>query len=549
MAQDNVDIFEKIIFRIPSTRRTVLLTFLLGLVYSGVTYLFFSLFTSFPIQPYMMVYLAVLIFVIPALVSGEIFHVFLPEYPRRWGYFLTLCNQLILFIYAAILSGADNPVNAWHVIWLGLTTVFLSTFLVLLLTLGDDFLKRIALVSPVQPLIALGVLHYFIGPYIQVPLGLYMTNIGVIFFAGLILVLAFKLLEYLFSSNTDVSVLGLTSGLLQKRQEALDLGYPTRPDVQTLKLVNKEGEAVIAVPWIHPGPLEGFGGGQVTTEIIEHLNADGNGFFFHVPSTHKSDLADPNDVENIIDALGDPELHARASRLFRKDYDGVTFYGRRINGKKIVFMDAENYDDYELSIFREVLDSDETLLVDLHAHDRHAGPREELWYNTEDALRFRGCLEDFLEKLEDQPVHDYSAGFESRLLEPPVYASVELVDGQKVLTLGFEENGISPEVKHNVKKHYGGRFDQIMFFSTDTHGSIHDLSSDRTADFDDIVEIIEKAESGLSPAKIGFENRKAETVKLLQEDYARLIFSINILVRLAPLTLILLYIALIIWVF
>lgn len=549
MAQDNVDIFEKIIFSIPSAKTLLLMVFVLGAVYSASVYGLFRLFTSFPLQPFMGVYLAVFVFILPTLISGELFHNVLPDYPRNWGYFLALSNQLILFFYAAILSGADNPVNAWHIIWLGLTTVFLSSFLVLLLTVGDEFMQRIALVSPVQPLVILGVLHYFIGPYIQVPMGLYLTNLGVVLFAGILLFLVFKTLEYLFSSNTDVSMLQLTSGLLQKRQEALDLGYLTKPDVQTLKIENRSGEAVIAVPWIHPGPLEGFGGGEVTTRVIEHLNRDGKGFFFHVPSTHKSDLADPNDGDKIIDALADPELHDKASKLFRKEYEDVVFYGRKINGKKLVFMDAEEYDDYEVPVFREAIDPSETIIVDLHDHPRDDGPREELWYNTEDALYLRECLSDFLDELDRQSKHEYHAGFESRLLEIPVYASVEQVDGQKVLMLGFEENGVSSEIKEQVEQYYGDSYDEIVFFSTDTHRSIHELSSDDTVDFDDVIDVVETAESEVSRARIGFENRKSAPVKLLQEDYSSLIFSINILVRLAPLTLILLYLALIIWVF
>jgi len=72
----------------------------------------------------------------------------------------------------------------------------------------------------------------------------------------------------------------------------------------------------------------------------------------------------PHDYKKILDAMENPEVYSKASKLLKKDYGPVKFYGRRINGKKIVFMETaeeKNYDDYELSIFREIIDPEKQL--------------------------------------------------------------------------------------------------------------------------------------------------------------------------------------------
>ncbi|MFB6242444.1 MAG: DUF2070 family protein, partial [Candidatus Nanosalina sp.] len=350
MAQDNVDIFKKVIFSIPSSRKLVLAAVLLGAVYSVISFYALRVFTSHAIEPFLIPLIGAFVFIVPVIISGELLHFSLPDYPRNWGYFLAVCNQFILFVYSLILSGADNAPNAWHIFWLGLITVYLSNFLVLALSIGEKF-KRLSALSAVQPLFILVSFHVFVGRVLEIPIELYVLNLGIFFFAGIVLFTALAMIDYLMGSNLPgVSAFSLVSGLLQKEQEALDLGYPTRPDVQTLDIENEEGRARLAIPWVHPGPLEGFGGGNLTTDVIEGVNSDGDGFFLHVPSTHKSDPCDPRDAQKILDALKEPETVGEASRLLKKSYGEVTFYGRKIDGKKIIYLDARElgcYDDFE----------------------------------------------------------------------------------------------------------------------------------------------------------------------------------------------------------
>ena len=553
MGSDNVDILKKVVFNIPSLKKIFASVISLSIIYSVLVYLGLEAFTSISVQAPIILFIAVFVFILPTIVSAELFHRFIPAYPRKWGYFLALCNQTILFIYSMILTGADNFLNAWNVLWLAIITVYLSNFLVLMLTIGYRYIRRISLLSLAQPALILTAFHLFLGSQLEIPFMTYMTNFAVLLFAGVLLLVAFLITDFLMKSNvSNVSIFQLSSGLLQKKTETLDLGYPTKPDVQTLKFENISGEAKIAIPWIHPGPMEGFGGGRISSEIIDELNRKGDGFFFHVPSTHKSDPVNPDDYNKILEAMEEPEKHSEASKLVKKEYEMVNFYGRKINGKKIVFMEISeenDYDDYELSVFREIIDPEETILVDLHNHERKlVGKRKEVWYNTEAAERLRENLRDFLKELEKEEVFEYKAGFDVDAEDTKIFSLVEDVEDQKSLMFGIEGNEAGKEIR-DLEREYEKEFDEVITFTTDTHRSVHDLSRKKQVDQNRVRKSIEKSIEGLSKAKLGFTNNKTESMKLLQEDYSGLIFSINILIRLIPLTLIVLYLAMILWLF
>lgn len=548
---DNLDVFEKIIFRIPSFRKTLSGIVILGAVYSLLAWFSVEIFASLSFSPLQVFSIGFAVFILPSILSGELLHCFLPDYPRKWGYFLAASNQLILFVFALILSGANNLSNAWSIFWIALVTVYLSNLLVLLLTLGRSKLSRIGVLSTVQPLSVFGVFYVLVGSLLDIPTAIYLQNFGFVLVAGVTLLISFIIFEYLLKANvSNISALNLISGLLQKRQEELDLGYPTKVDVQTLKIQNDASDVDLAVPWVHPGPLEGFGGGELTTRIIEGLNKGGReGFFFHVPSTHKSDPASPDSADKILEAIEKPETSSNASKLVQKDYEGLKLYGRRVGDKKIVYIDPREFggfDDYELSIFREVIDPKEVVLVDLHNHPKDADTRA-MWYNTETASFLRESLKDFLSELETQELKQYEAGISVDVGDTSNLALVEEVGDQRTLLFGIEGNDLGAELA-DLEKEYSDGFDKVLVFTTDTHRSIHELSNDKQVQKQTIRENVEKANETVSEAKLGFSSAKTSNMRLLQEDYHSLIFSINILIRLIPLTLMLFYLALIIWI-
>ncbi|EMA63978.1 membrane protein-like protein [Halorubrum distributum JCM 13561] len=579
MGADNVDAFQRFIFSVPRLRIQAVALVLLSAVYGVATFAGIRLFTPFAPDPSRIVPVAALIFLIPFVVAAELFPRVLDGYPRPWSYFLALTSQFVLFVYALVLTGANNVGNAWSIIWLSFITLYLINILVLVVSTGIDRSDRILLVSLVEPA-ALITAFYALGGS---DLG-FSTYRHVFAFASLLiaagfLVLVLLVVDYLIKSNTDVSAFALTSGLLRNDRESLDLGVEARPSVETFAVDNGD-RLTVAAPWVHPGPLGGFGGGQLSGNLIDALNdgreadggerdrdeaatdggvgvaADGSaGFFFHVPCTHKEDLSNPADAERILDAVAAPERTERTSRLVtesygeREGYADVRFHGRRIGDKEVIVLHGEGIDDYDTGVFMRDVDNDEVLLIDQHRHDIQNGPDVEIQYGSAEADRLKRAFDEFRERLADAELaDDYAAGFAVTRTGQDALAMVEAVDGQEVLWIGVDTNGLTPDVRATADA-YREEFDAVIPFSTDTHASIHELANMRESDVDAIERAVDRAVDDVAPATVGFESRRTEPVKLLKNDYNGLVFSVNILIRLTIISLVTLYALLVLWLF
>ena len=598
MGADNVDAFQRFIFSVPRLRVQAAALVLLSAVYGIATVAGFWLFTPFSPDPSRIVPVAVLIFLIPFVVAAELFPRVLDGYPRPWSYFLALTSQFVLFVYALVLSGANNVGNAWSIIWLSFITLYLVNILVLVVSTGIDRSDRILLVSLVEPGLLIAAFYALGGSDLGFSTYRHVFAFASLLIAAGFLVLVLLVVDYLIKSNTDVSAFALTSGLLRNDRESLDLGVEARPAVETFA-VDNGSRLTVAAPWVHPGPLGGFGGGQLSGNLIDALNggresgaseraeaaaadegaeaaaadggaeaaadgsvggdvtaADGSaGFFFHVPCTHKEDLSNPADAERIRDAVAEPDLTGRASRLVtesygeREGYADVRFHGRRIGDGEVIVLHGEGIDDYDTGVFMRDVDHDDVLLIDQHRHDIQNGPDVEIQYGSAEADRLKRAFDDFRERLADAELAaDYAAGFAVTRTGQDALAMVESVGGQEVLWIGVDTNGLTPDVRATADA-YRGEFDAVIPFSTDTHASIHELANMRESDTDAIERAVDRAVDDVAPATVGFESRRTEPVKLLKNDYNGLVFSVNILIRLTLISLVTLYVLLVLWLF
>jgi putative membrane protein len=585
MGADNVDAFQRLVFSVPPLRVQAAALVVLSAVYGVLTVVSITLFTPFVPDPSRIVPVAVLIFLLPFAFAAELFPRVLDGYPRSWSYFLALTAQFVLFVYALVLSGADNVGNAWSIIWLSFITLYLINILVLVVSTGIDRSDRILLVSLAEPAALIAAFYALGGSELGFATYRHVFAFGSLLIAAAFLVLVLVVVDYLIKSNTDVSAFALTSGILRNDRESLDLGVEARPFVETLAVDNGE-RLTLAAPWVHPGPLGGFGGGQLSTNVIDALNAgddgpapagsaegpvadpaptpDGGsgaaavgdaGFFLHVPCTHKEDLSNPADAARILDAVAAPDRTSRASRLVTRDYadregyGDIRFHGRRIGDKEVIVLHGEGIDDYDTGVFMGDVDHDEVLLIDQHRHDIQRGPDVEIQYGSARADRLKRAFDDFREVLADaELVDDYAAGFEVTRAGQDALAMVEAVDGQEVLWIGVDTNGLTPDVREAADG-YREAFDEVIPFSTDTHASIHELANMRESDVDAIDAAVEAAAADLSPATVGLASRRTEPVKLLKNDYNGLVFSVNILIRLTLIALVALYALLVLWLF
>jgi len=551
---DNVDAFQRLVFSVPGLRVQAAALVVLSAVYGVGTFGALWLFTPFAPDPSRIVPVAVLVFLLPFLAAAELFPRVLDGYPRSWSYFLALTNQFVLFVYALVLSGVNSVGNAWSIIWLSFVTLYLINILVLVVATGIDRSDRILLVSLAQPVALIAAFYALGGSEFGFSTYRHVFAFASLGIAAGFLVLVLVVVDYLIKSNTEVSAFALTSGLLRNDRESLDLGVEARPFVETLAVDNGD-RLTLAAPWVHPGPLGGFGGGQLSGNLIDALNGDdAAGFFLHVPCTHKEDLSDPADAERIRDAVAEPDLTGRASRLVtadyrdREGYGDVRFHGRRIGDEAVIVLHGEGIDDYGTGVFMRDIDHDRVLLIDQHKHDIQNGPDVEIQYGSARADRLKRAFDDFRETLAEAPLDDYAAGFALADSDRHALAFVEAVDGEETLWIGVDTNGLTPDVRATADR-YRESFDAVIPFSTDTHASIHELANARESDIDAIERAVERAVADVSPATVGLASRRTEPVKLLKNDYNGLVFSVNILLRLTVIALVTLYALLVLWLF
>lgn len=545
MPADNLEIFKKIIFRLPALRTTQKLMIAAGLIYGVVLFGLFTYRFELMLNEVLIPLIGLFLFILPGVVSSEAYSLLLPEYPRKWGYFLSLVNQLVIFLFTVLVSISSSFPEAWNIIWLGLTTLYASNFFILVLSNGPEVMKRVSLLSLLQPVMILGGFHFFLGRYLEIGILAYLSNFLVVIGTGIVLLLAFELTDFLVGSNVDLSMISLANSLLQNKQEKLDIGRTVRPDVHTLEIENNTGSTTFLAPWLHPGPLQGFGGGRITGNIIDKLNAEGEGFFLHVPSCHQMDPSDPGDAEKVLEASEKPEKSRKASEMLKKEYGFCTFYGRKFGGKKIVFLEIDGFDDYDSAIFQELIDKEDVMIIDLHNQPKDVHENE-MRYGTVEADKARQNLAEFLEELDNLEEASYRAGKKIELGEKPYMALVEEVNNQKTLIYGLEGNDASKEMLE-TREELEKQFEYVLFFTTDTHSSIHELASEKQLEKKEVRETVEKAEKDISEASIGFSVSETQEMKFLMDEYFGLIYSINILVRLVPLMLVFLYILLVVW--
>lgn len=546
----NLYAFEKLVRDVPRSKTLMYMITVSGLLYSTILHLFVEKQLNWNIGSTAfaeILLVATLVFIVPAIVSGGLYSRFLKRVKKNWGLAIALIGETIFFGFLLLMNVSDTVQLSWKFYWAGVLSVFLATYTILVLSAGNHGIRKLGLLSSAHGLMLILPAYYFIGQFQAFTRAEFASKVGILFVTGLILIALVIIHEYLMKVNiSDINGSHLTSGLLQSKEEELLAGYPAEPVVYNLEIENEDGEFSFGAPWVHPGPLGGFGGATLTQKVIEHKNDGGEGFFLHLPSTHQSDPVHPDSAEKIVDAFAEAEKQGEASELVEQEFEDMVMRGRRLGDKKIIFIETDEYDDFEKEIFLDIIDPEEVLIFDQHSHPEHRN-REMMHNSSISAEKTRKNLEEFIGKLEEQPLKAYSAGYGVERNGKDVMALVEEVGDQKTLLIGSDENGPCETVL-KAEKNYEDRFDHVNIFTTDTHKDLKDLASKRNVEEDRLSSAVEKADKTLSNASIGFETSRSEPVNLLHRDYYGLMHSINILTRLFPLSVIILYISAMLWI-
>lgn len=547
----NLNVFEIFVVSIPRTGRMVFFLSCIGLI-GGILTAGAIAVSPYDSGPGLAVFLAIGVFGLPSFAGGEAVNQLVPSYPRNWGYYLASVSMVlaIVLLPIAFLFG-----GSWNLLWLAIGISFLNNFQVLTVSDGLGRYPLVGIASAVQPaLMAVGL--SVTVPNLAQPPVTHAPAVAVLLTVGLGLGIVSLFVEWLLDANiTEVDGLEITSNLVQRTDLHLGMGFETEPTVQTFAVETKAGQTTVVAPWIHPGVLEGIGGGRLTREIIREVSEDAensystsdSGFFFHVPCSHLSDAADPTVSDTVLQSTTMPKTVGRASELISRTYDGTTFHGRRYGDDQVVYVESDHYGDFDIDVFGEVIDPEKTLLVDRHvrADDRD---REFVYRDSAATDDLRTYLSDFLADLRSLPLTDYRAGHAADLnLDGDgisLFAIVEEVGEQRTVLLGADQNE-EPQPLVNLRDELDERYDEVVLFTTDTHASVYSERFDPQVDADRVRSVVETARATVSDAVAGVTSSHAPEVPLLRTDYLRLMHSLNITARIYILLLAGLYVVLV----
>lgn len=562
--EDNVDIFRWFMFEIPGEREMMGVTVALGVVLGVISTWLLSPASTIRANIIGGLIIVLFFYLLPMVLTGEVTSR-LGDVTRRWTYFMAVIDQLVLFAFVVIAVVADsilveNVQEAWQLLWLGIATVFMVNVVMVVGARGRQRRWRSVGYALMTPVFLLAAFHIFIGQLVGIPKTLYLQNSVLFLISAVFLFLMIGLYDFLIRANVEnLSAADFPSVIILGGEKEISGGITTEVYHQVLHVKQDAGDELrYNIPWVHPGPVEGFGGGRLTEKLI-----DDDTFFLHIPSDHSLDLASPEDIGMFAD-MPEAQLHDTATKLVSVERDGFTLWGRRYgdseSGRSIVYVQNRELDDYDPGIISELKNRYENVcLIDLHNQPLHCNnPRlQSIDARTQD---LREAMEELMETLDEAKAYEYSAGFagekDYRCLVESVRDQRTVseqngdrtlssgIDGvQEVCILGIDGND-APQVLFDAENELRSRFDETLVYTTDSHKRLIELASPKQYTFDKLVEAAETARETASSATAGIGETQKQ-VDVLGEQYGGLIFTLNLMARLVPITLVLYYIVIV----
>lgn len=521
----NFESFEKLIFSVPSTYFAASIIF----IASSISALFFS-YGIGGILSLNSVGTLFSLFLIANLVPAEFMPRVLKGFPRNWNYLITTGTFLNFSVTFLVLEKILGGANLAFLIAAGLA--FTLNHVVYVIAAGNYGLFKLSIGGILYPVLLFSSIYLLLLRFKWI-------SIRPELFGGLLLLLAASMTvnklvnEHLFQVNSlDIPGAPLASKVLMDTPSDLDLGTDCRVPVRTIEIKNQEDESFRAfAPWIHPGPLASFGGSRITGDSIDE---ESKTFFYHLPSTHESDITLKDDADRVIGAMDTPlDWSSTASELQKIEDRNFTVHGRAYGDRKVIYLESDRFDDYDRAIFSKYLDREDITIMDTHGGDRVDGRTLRSGMQAEDDLE--QLIEEMIERLENAEQFNYRAGWEVRERKKSLMALVEEVGDERTLVLGVNENERSGETDQ-VEDEYSEGYDNVIVFTTDDHRSIYDQAIGYPNDFQDYQDAVKVAEESVSDTELGVKLNQVENVRLLKNNYHDLMGSLNIMIRTYPIT-------------
>lgn len=521
--------FRKILFHAPTPKRSSVLLFFLGFVYSFLAVALKIFYYRTTLLSWIISYT---VFVLPAIVYAVISNKVVQNFYKRRSFLLSLLNQALLF-FGLVLSFLSMKLLLFFV-----SFSYSINVLSLIGVSGDKGPKNL-----LYPLIyfapVLYVLNYY-GIFAFGPL-----RASFFFGLGIAVFLSIYLADYYFRLGiSDVSAVKIFSSFLNKELMSIVHGAEINTIHQNL-VFNIDGrEYEIMLPWLHPGPVRYIGGGSVSTTLIDELNKEGKGYFWHVPSCHKEDPANPQISDRILDQVSEEiEYQNKATKLLKKESGSFKVYGQKFGEFYIVFVDAEGTDDFENTIFKRIKEErdEKIVFVDLHNHPPLTNDKI-LLEDEAGANKLQELIHTLLNDLNRKEKYDLKASFQISE-EKKFMVLLEEISDETYLFITLDTNGISNRLKEKLNiLARGNEFDETLILTTDAHQSIRFLSEEAKIESDKIEDSVKEALETLKSAEVGISEAELKNIQVLGNDSYHLQTSVNFVIHLFPMFLFFIYI-------
>lgn len=474
-----------------------------------------------------------LFFLIPVLVYGFLTSFVFEFFFKKRAFLLSFFNLVFLFVGLVFVEYFES---------FFLFSVGFAYSVNILALVGIDGRKGI--LPFVFPLMYFGfsfLMIHFLSVFI-----LSVFHIAVFLGVGVGSLLLVYLVESIFQSIVPASAVELFSSFFNKEEMSLDFGAEIKTLSQGL-FFDKDGEKfVISIPWLHPGPLRGIGGGSLGGSLIESLNEDFGegvgGYFWHVPSSHEIDPCDPEIGSRVLEECfsEEPDYCEKGTKVLENDDSSFKVFGQKFGGVYLVFLNVEGVDDFDNSIFREIRESTGKKIIFVDMHQLEPSRQGDVLSNGEEkAEKLREEIIKLLEDLDGEKQHGVKIGTEISS-DRKTMALVEEVEDEKYLFLTMNRNGIPKNLRKKLEKLETSEFNKVLFLTTDTHETIKFLEKNNGAN-PILHNLIEKAVKDLSKVKIGIVENELENVKVLSKKSYNFTTAVNYSVYIFPVLLVSLY--------
>lgn len=532
MIIERIKKFEKILFRAPEFRKSFVLMVAFSLLFGSI--LVFTGEVPVFYRPIIDIFIySFLIFFFPSAMYSVGIRIFFKKFTRDRSFLLGLINEILVFIGILISLGT----NRYVVFVIGvLYTVNLFS------VSGGEGKKGI--LPLLTPLIYFAPVFYLLNFFA-------IFNLTIIHFIsimglGVAVMLCIYITEYFFHLNIpDMSAVSIVSSLINS--DIADIGCGINIDTPLQKLDFKcNGKSFkMVIPWLHPGPIEGFGGGSMSTELIRKLNESGRGFFWHFPSSHEDDPANPSINDRIYQEEGEYVYYKKVTKLLKVSKGVFTIHGQKFEDFYIFFVEGEKKDDYDSMIFREIRSmlDEKVIFVDTHNHAPFSGHDRTLKYGEKEADVLREAVLGLKERLDNEEMYPLRVG--SSISEENKFMVIIVeVDGNKYLFVTLDSNGISKRLTADLERFRSSEgYDQIIFLTTDAHDALNFLIKERGINCEKVEAAVNEAAKNIGLCEVGLMEKTMEDVKVLKDYWHMLHASLNYMLHFFPIALIVIYVA------